>query len=139
MLRAFATYHFVHTDGRAAQFGFLGSVAGTPTVQDPVEIDELGWFDPRALPRPLTNFARVGIPDALAGSFGDSRRIEVQWDLRPPRFSVASATTSGHTKRDGAYSAQTRDTFVRYRGSDPTQAAGRGDLWHDVDHARTAS
>ena len=78
--RALGTYHFVYADGRPAQigYGFVGSITGEPSVQDPREIEALGWFDPVALPEPLTNFVRIAVPDALAGRFCGVRRVEVR-------------------------------------------------------------
>jgi ADP-ribose pyrophosphatase YjhB (NUDIX family) len=48
-------------------FAFAGRLSGAPRVPDTDEIAELGWFDPRALPEPLTNLTRYGLADALAG------------------------------------------------------------------------
>ena len=43
---------------------------GEPAVPDTGEIAEVGWFDLRYLPTPLTNLAPRVIPDAAMGEYG---------------------------------------------------------------------
>lgn len=44
--------------------------AGTPAVPATGEIAEVGWFDPRALPSPVTNALHHALEDVLAGTRG---------------------------------------------------------------------
>ncbi len=43
---------------------------GEPAVPDTGEIAEVGWFDLRDLPAPLTSLAPRAIPDAAGGEYG---------------------------------------------------------------------
>jgi 8-oxo-dGTP diphosphatase len=43
---------------------------GTPALPATGEIAEVGWFDPDALPAPVTNILQHALPDALAGERG---------------------------------------------------------------------
>jgi 8-oxo-dGTP diphosphatase len=45
-------------------------VAGEPSIQDPAEIVELGWFAPAAVPQPVTNLLHHALADAVAGRRG---------------------------------------------------------------------
>jgi ADP-ribose pyrophosphatase YjhB (NUDIX family) len=45
----------------------LASGSPEPTVTDPAEISELGWFAREAFPRPMSDFTITRIDDALAG------------------------------------------------------------------------
>jgi 8-oxo-dGTP diphosphatase len=49
----------------AHHFVFRARARGGPRVADPAEIDELGWFSPNALPRPISDFTLRRITDAL--------------------------------------------------------------------------
>ena len=49
----------------AHHFVFRARARGAPRVADPAEIDELGWFSPNALPRPISDFTTRRITDAL--------------------------------------------------------------------------
>jgi hypothetical protein len=42
------------------------------------EIAEIGWFDPRDLPRPTTNLLRHALADALSDARGVIRAIELE-------------------------------------------------------------
>ena len=52
-------------------------VDGVPTLPDTGEIAEIGWFDPAALPTPLTYLAPVAIPDAVVQRSGVNRTTHV--------------------------------------------------------------
>jgi len=49
----------------AHHFVFRAQARGAPRAADPAEIDELGWFSPNALPRPISDFTIRRITDAL--------------------------------------------------------------------------
>jgi 8-oxo-dGTP pyrophosphatase MutT (NUDIX family) len=51
---------------RAHHFVFKAHAIGRPRVADRAEIAELGWFSPDALPRPMSDFTRQRIRDALS-------------------------------------------------------------------------
>jgi 8-oxo-dGTP diphosphatase len=51
----------------AHHFVFRARTRGTPRVADPKEIDEFGWFQPDALPRPMSDFTVRRITDAITG------------------------------------------------------------------------
>lgn len=52
-------------------FGFRCELLeGTPAIQDPAEIAEVGWFDPRRPPEPTTNLARLLLGPAADGRSG---------------------------------------------------------------------
>jgi ADP-ribose pyrophosphatase YjhB (NUDIX family) len=73
-------YHFTYRSGRHYPwlgFAFLGTIDGEPSPPDPGEIAEVGWFEPRRLPDPITNFARAALPDALGGGRGLVRVVEL--------------------------------------------------------------
>ena len=64
--------------GRWLAFAFLGVIErGRPTVVDPAEIAEVGWFDVERLPESLYDSARYAIKDARAGAYGVLRDILV--------------------------------------------------------------
>jgi 8-oxo-dGTP diphosphatase len=72
-------YQFTYRSGRRPWLGFafLGTMRGQPSVPDSGEIAEIGWFDPRTLPDPVTNFARVAIADAVDGGRRLVRLVEL--------------------------------------------------------------
>jgi 8-oxo-dGTP diphosphatase len=45
-------------------------IAGTAAVPDTDEIAEVGWYEPDAVPAPVTNVLHHALPDALAGRRG---------------------------------------------------------------------
>ena len=51
----------------AHHFVFRARSTGEARVSDRGEITEIGWFDPRALPRPLSDFTERRVVDALSG------------------------------------------------------------------------
>jgi 8-oxo-dGTP diphosphatase len=55
--------------------------SGEPAVNAPGRICRLAWFEPEALPDPLTATTRTAIADAIAGRSGVLR--EVQRDAEP--------------------------------------------------------
>jgi 8-oxo-dGTP diphosphatase len=57
------------------RFVFRGTFDGTPRVNDPREIAEIGWFLPDALPEPLAPSAPHAARDVLAGNVGVFRII----------------------------------------------------------------
>ncbi len=65
-------YHFVPANREPwMTFAFRCEIeSGQPNVPDSGEIAEIGWFDPRGLPSPLTNLAPYAIADALRGACG---------------------------------------------------------------------
>jgi ADP-ribose pyrophosphatase YjhB (NUDIX family) len=55
---------------------FRGSlVGGEPAVNAPGRICRLAWFEPEALPQPLTATTRTAIADAIAGRSGVLRDV----------------------------------------------------------------
>jgi len=73
-------YHFVYGAGDRAPwlgFAFVGSMSGKLAVQDPGEIADIGWFALDDLPQPLSNFARIALPDASASPRGLVRRVQL--------------------------------------------------------------
>jgi hypothetical protein len=64
--------HWAELDGdRFLGFGFRCEVLeGTPAIQDPDEIAEIGWFDPHRPPQPTTNLARLLLIPAAEGRSG---------------------------------------------------------------------
>ena len=63
---------WAEVDGdRFLGFGFRCDVVeGTPAIQDPAEIAEIGWFDPYGPPEPITNLARRLLVPAIEGRSG---------------------------------------------------------------------
>jgi 8-oxo-dGTP diphosphatase len=60
------------------RFVFTGHVVGgTLAVPATDEIAELGWFDPGALPAPMTDTGPLGVQDAVAGRAGVLRVLSV--------------------------------------------------------------
>ena len=58
----------------------LAADSPRPTVTDPAEISELGWFARDALPRPISDFTIRRIDDALAGQAPSITPVaERQW------------------------------------------------------------
>jgi len=53
-----------------------------PTVTDPAEISELGWFARDALPRPISDFTVRWIDDALAGQVPSIKLVAARTWLR---------------------------------------------------------
>ncbi|OLB83553.1 MAG: hypothetical protein AUI15_35885 [Actinobacteria bacterium 13_2_20CM_2_66_6] len=51
----------------AHHFVFLARSNGQARVHDRGEITDVGWFDPSALPRPLSDFTERRIADAVTG------------------------------------------------------------------------
>jgi hypothetical protein len=49
---------------------------GEAAVASPDEIADLAWFDPVALPAPMTNAVAAAVPDVLAGNRGVVRTVE---------------------------------------------------------------
>lgn len=74
-------YHFVYPGGRLTPwlgFAFAGEVGGEVRLPASGEIAEVGWFDPRSLPGPVTNLLLHGLPDAIASRRGIYRRVELE-------------------------------------------------------------
>ncbi|MBA3365389.1 MAG: NUDIX hydrolase [Actinobacteria bacterium] len=73
-------YHFVY-GARDREpwlgFAFIGSLSGDLAVRDPAEIADIGWFALDGLPEPLSNFARVALPDTFAAGRGLVRRVDL--------------------------------------------------------------
>jgi 8-oxo-dGTP diphosphatase len=54
---------------------FRARIRGGELRANPGEIADTGWFDPNALPEPLTTTAPVAIPDGVAGTTNVGRTI----------------------------------------------------------------
>jgi ADP-ribose pyrophosphatase YjhB (NUDIX family) len=52
----------------AHHFVFLARSKGAARVHDHTEITEVGWFEPRDLPRPMSDFTERRIADAVSGA-----------------------------------------------------------------------
>ncbi|MBA3413482.1 MAG: NUDIX hydrolase [Actinobacteria bacterium] len=73
-------YHFVYAARDRAPwlgFAFVGSMSGKLAAQDPGEIADIGWFALEDLPQPLSNFAKVALPDTSTSVRGLVRRVEL--------------------------------------------------------------
>jgi len=54
---------------------FEARTTDTPLIADENEISEVGWFDPRNPPTPLTNDAAAALEDFLSGTRGSVKRV----------------------------------------------------------------
>jgi 8-oxo-dGTP diphosphatase len=50
-------------------------IAGEPSNAAPDEVAEFGWFDPSALPRPMTHTGPFAVADTTLGHLGMVREI----------------------------------------------------------------
>ena len=69
------TYFFADTPFQAFALACT-IIDGGPRLPETEEIDEVGWFDPSALPRPQTRVLQHALADVLAGTRGVVRCIE---------------------------------------------------------------
>ena len=67
--RLVGMYYFADEPWLAFAF-HCDMVGGQPTLPSSGEIAEIGWFDPHALPSPLTNLAPRAIADGVRGEYG---------------------------------------------------------------------
>jgi 8-oxo-dGTP diphosphatase len=78
---------------------FRGSLSlGEPALNAPGRISRLAWYDPEALPEPLTATTRTAIADAVAGRSGVLRQVQ-----RDPEPEVPDADDAVIPVQAGAF------------------------------------
>lgn len=65
------TDHIIKKDGQHwVAINYLASIkSGTPKIMEPHKCDEIVWFDPKKLPKKITQTTREPIADYLKGRF----------------------------------------------------------------------